>query len=164
MKDRPHASDKPITSRVVRRYYFNGKGYSTKQLAYRAKAKRLLLELVLGPWEERDDGYSEGCSWWALANSPTGVGTDQEKKVLDARFAVFFPHDESPEMVQPGCLHDPSADGCRHSYDPEYDRDGRLIQQWGDFEFESCKWSQEQWIKAKVRELMMADESKEVRP
>lgn len=144
----PHASGLKITSRIVTRYYFNGKGYSTKQQAYRAKAKRLLLELVLGPWEE-DDCYG----FWRLANAPYGMGPGEAKKDMDRRFGLFFPHGTTDGCVQPGCIDNTEIrDGNYHTSCYCYGEEGAY-----EFKYESCKWSQEQWIKAKVKELMQHD-------
>lgn len=140
-----------ITCKTVRRWYFKGKGYASRKRAYRAKAKRLLFELVFGP---RVEAWHGGATWFQLMNESPPPGVDW-KDHIDARFALFFPHDNSDTAIQPGCMHDPSAHACRRVY-ADYnvfnDREG----EW-DFKFKSCKHSQQLWLDRKVAELMEAD-------
>jgi hypothetical protein len=143
-------SDSPVAERVVRRWYFNGKGYASKRAAYQAKAKRLMVEMVLGPWVPGCSWDGETC-WEELSNANAPEGRDR-KEWIDYRFSLFFPHDWVEGCIQKGCQHYGGARGCRinhngHWQDPH---------EW-DFVFQSCKWSQEQWINAKVCELIAAD-------
>lgn len=150
----------PVTSKVVKRHFWNGKGYATATAAYRAKAKAELLEMVLGPWEEvhvpgsglpfETDGYS----YSRLANgypiAPEGEeerflpGSEECKAHVAARFALFFPHVSEPDSLERGC----GMVGENPPWNFQCHTD-----EGGDYRFESCKWAQEKWIRRRVAEM-----------
>lgn len=142
---------KLVKSRVAKRWFFNGKGYSTKRNAYTAKAKKMMMEMVLGPMIEHSQECDYGeVHWNQLENDPRNgkvMTKEESREALDARFAVFFPHVDSFECDQE----------CR-VINQEYDQWGRCTCE-GDFEFQSCKGAQKRWLDAKVNELMAAEVS-----
>lgn len=116
----------PVTSRVVRRYYYNGKGYPTKRLAYTAKAKKLLVELVLGPYQAKIAFDPWERDWYELVNRPTEGDEAEQKRAIDARFAEFFPHDGVGKAGIEGCMQDPRPSLCRKTKPPRTNHEPRL--------------------------------------
>ncbi len=144
---------KPVTSRVLRRWFFNNKGYRTKQDAYKAKAKMLLVEMVLGPWVERCSPDGE-TSWMELENAPPHTTIEERRQLVDERFAMFFPHDGEPDC-QKACY----QQTIKVDYSCGYPRVTAA-----DYRFQSCKAAQKRWIDAKVKELIADDEKVEANP
>jgi len=146
---------KPIVGRTVKRYFYNGKGYATKRKAYETKARKILVEMVLGPWIEvvtAADDYGNEWSWWTLEKLQDAP-VENRKQWIDAQFAKFFPHGWVEGCIHAGCEQDMSAQGCAIT-GQEYDGH-RLVA--FDYVYQSCKWSQDMWIKQKAQELMAED-------
>ena len=138
-----------VTCKVVKRYYYRGKGYASLKLACRVKAKRMLVEMVLGPYVEASSGFSEDPVHFELENAWPKESIDRKSHV-DCRFAEFFPHEGG--KLYPGCMDKQVLDArCRTTggNDPE---EGYAC----DFVFESCKQAQELWLKDMTEQLMLA--------
>lgn len=143
-------ANNPVTARAVTRYFYNGKGYSTKRKAYEAKARRMLLEMVLGPAEDYScliDERGNSYDYIGLAWCQEHLNTTKED--IDARFAEFFPHeggeiepgcgDKRPQGTEAVC----AGDWCQEDY-------GYVK----DLTFASCRTAQCRWIRKKAKELM----------
>lgn len=81
-----------VSARTVRRWYFRGKGYAQRTLAYRAWAKELLMCEMYGmEWDHRTSP-----SIWAAPNRPKVTIFDDDHDEQLRRFALechrkFFP-------------------------------------------------------------------------
>lgn len=129
-----------IYSRKVTRWYFNGKGYASEAMAYRAAAKAALLDHVLGKREVVSDEVTEwnGSTrcYEYLGGRPQlkGVTGDGKERIREL-FAEAFPH----------------YNGDNDCYD-YCDRDEN-----GDYRSPSCSRAQKRWLANKVQELMSQD-------
>jgi hypothetical protein len=145
-------ADGLIVKRVVPRFYYRGKGYQNLKQACRAKAKRMLVEMVLGPYEEevhtyKSFGRTYTFSTWNLKHGCAGEQDGKAKR--DARFSKFFPH-IGGTLATGCCDMDVDPQTCAREWDDNWKDDA------GDFTFESCRYAQRLWIDDMAAQLMIA--------
>lgn len=134
-----------ITSKKVTRWYFKGRGYSSKKLAYKKWAYRLLLDDILGENVIKVSHDDFGNSYEENKGRPAveGLTDDEAKAKMHDLFADKFPHE-----VSPGC-----GSVCRMNYENVWTSEGPDVQEDG-FYYASCKAAQQDWIDNKAQELM----------
>ena len=135
-----------VTERKVVRFFYSGKGSPTRRGAYAAIARGLLLDYVLGEQRERLDDYGPVFDGDAVDTAANEAASHQ---FIDALFAEKFPHTEqcNTPTARAFCVRDEGY------YDGE-----RTV--WS-FRFKSCRRAQQEWLDAKVRELIEYDRSLE---
>ena len=137
-----------ITSRKVTRWYYRGKGFASKNGAYRSKAYRLLLDELLGESGMTTDYNDAGNSMDLVLGRSKLRGFTNSKDVDDfirVAFAQKFPH---------GDTLNPKCEGiCQIRYvpNPSY---ADLDDTFEEYAFPSCKMAQKEWIINKANELI----------
>lgn len=124
-----------ITSKKVTRWYYKGKGYSSKRLAYKKLAYRHLLDEVLGENIIKTNYDDYGHSWERNKGRSKLQGVSDAKATIHDLFAEKFPHTDCDETT------------CWKRYLPDGEtEDGYL--------YDTCRKAQRDWINQKADELI----------
>jgi len=120
-----------IASRIVTRYYVNGRGYATLRNAARAQAKSELNDQVLGKsdvWPYRPHLEDE----LTRQNQRGLTGKKAESAAFSALFGERFPHEEVRDCRSDICW--VTDDGDRYSA--------------------SCRAAQRAWMESRMAEII----------
>ena len=142
-----------VQSKRVKRWYYNGKGYATKNAAYRAWAYQLLLDEVLGEVEYKTEYDDYGHSWQLklprVKLRDLDYGTDEMQAHIQDLFAEKFPH---------GNTLDERCEGvCQIRYEPVWNGVYDTNDEFGEYVFASCKAAQKRWIDEELTDLAKSD-------
>ena len=128
--------EKRVTVRMMKRFYFDGRGYNSKKSAYRMAAKYDLRKLVREELQKEHPSTEE----------------------IEALYVRMFPHEEDFS-----CGKESHGGTCRE--DGNYETYGNSMA-WEDlwvhegWAYAWCKTKWKAWLDAKAAELMAIDERK----